>query len=252
MRKSSNLVFIHHPNYFKEENLKGKIGLIYIFNSKQLYNKLSQKYKCVNLGVDGNITDENFFPKRKMNKQIYISVFKFKKEIYAYLKEIFYKLKLKYRYSGTFKDEDFRGVNETADKYFEQNGVMSAIQYINAENLKLLIQIMKITRNRRFFESNRVLIGIVFSYIHSFYKAFVYSFSIKKLGVEAFNEKLKYDLSLAIFRNCLFTKNDLYGDGFDYRYLKILSNSFIEHIDKNDSKNYIQKAILESKSKIVT
>ena len=63
---------------------------------------------------------------------------------------------------------------------------------------------------------------------------------------------MKYDLSLAIFRNCLFTKNDLYGDGFDYRYLKILSNSFIEHIDKNDSKNYIQKAILESKSKIVT
>ena len=133
MRKSSNLIFIHHPNYFKEESLKGKIGLIYIFNSKQLYNKLSQKYKCVNLGVDGNISDENFFPKRKMSEESLSKIFDFKMGIYSYFKKKYYQIESKYYVKrGGYKDSEYRFVADYSYNLYRKNKI-NGILYLEDE-----------------------------------------------------------------------------------------------------------------------
>jgi len=54
------LVFITHPKYFDVKSLENKkVELIYIFNSKKLFDELSQNYKCVNIDKNGKLIDEN-------------------------------------------------------------------------------------------------------------------------------------------------------------------------------------------------
>jgi hypothetical protein len=225
------MVFVYNHKFFKEPI---KNDLIYVFNSQKLYENLSKNHRCVNLNKNGDIANENFFPKEKI--KIHSTIYQLKKDVYSYLKEYFHKLELKYKYSSSFKDAEFKDVIKTADNYLKK-GELEAIQYINGENLRLLVKIIQIMRGKTFYNGNRITIGWLLVYINSFYRSYLYSM-IDKPGIDAFSEKLQYDLSLNIIKNH-FHKNITYKDGFHFNYLKLLSKLFLEHVQKN--RDYLTK-----------
>ena len=242
------LVFITHPKYFNEKEIENKkVELIYIFNSKILFNKLSQKYKCVNIGSDGIIKDENFFPKQTISSKANSKLFDLKMGLYSYFKKKYHQLESKYYVKRRgYKDSEFRLVTDYAQTLYRQD-ISSAIYYLERETLNVLYRIITF-ENDKFVKRYEKLILSIFQYTNSFYRAYIYSFSIKKRGVEIFGDVFKYNLFLNAVLYYHFDKYDIYEDTkFKYGYLKVLSRLFIEQIHSNDVKGLVKGYLNEYK-----
>ena len=243
------LVFITHPKYFDESKIENKkVELIYIFNSKQLYNKLSQKYKCVNLGIDGNIIDENFFPKRKMSEESLSKIFDFKMGIYSYFKKKYYQIESKYYVKrGGYKDSEYRFVADYSYNLYRKNKI-KGILYLEDELKDMVNRIINFDNSSNIKKQNIKFIKFIFNYVSSFYRAYIYSFSLKKRGIEIFGDVFKYNLLVTITLYYCFDKYDIYENKkFKYGYLKVLSRLFIEQIHSNNVKYLVNGYTYEYK-----
>jgi len=235
------LVFITHPKYFDIKSLDDKkVDLIYIFNSKVLYHKLSKDYKCINIGKDGNIVDENYFPKQTLKK--YYGLLEFKKGIYGYFKKKHYKAQSKiYVMRGGYKDVMYR-MTFAEVRRLEKKNINEAILYLDNAILKEVISMLEFEYSKKWTEIHNDKLKYIFNLINSFYRAYIYRF-FRKRGLELFGDLFRHNLFLNILIHYPFEKYDIYENRFHYNYLKVISRLFIEQLHKNDVKGFIKSNI---------
>ena len=229
------LVFITHPKYFDRKKLRGKkVDLVYIFNSKILFNKFNKK--CVNIGLDGKIKNENFFSKEFLNiKKGQILDLKF--SVYAYFKKVELQHKRKfYVIRGGFRDYQYNLVSSTS-RDIAKRDINRAIYFIDNEVINLMFNILSLYYDKK--EIDKKYISKLFYIYDSFFRAYVYSFGFKR-GAEIFADIFKYSLFLNTLIYYKWDKWDLYKDFFHYNYLKVLSRLFIEKITKNNIHSFIE------------
>jgi len=223
-------VFITHPRYFDKQDLcRKRIDLIYIFNSKKLYDELSKRYKCVNLGIDGKIKNENFFKSEKVDKY---KLFEDLKSVYSYV--------LKIRQSRdivmdkSLKKYTLKFINEMANINIEY-GISSLKDEIFSE----INRCLDLSFSKTYLEKNKKYFDLILKYGESFFIAFISSFGIKNNYFFNFYAEI---IAYAINSFTFYTPNsfDIYKDKFRYEYLKVLSRLFIEAIHKKEIK---QKAL---------
>jgi hypothetical protein len=243
------LVFITHPKYFDESKIENKkVELVYIFNSKRLFNKLSQKYKCVNIGIDGVIKDENFFPKQVIKESALSKIVDFRVRLYGYFKKKLYQIESKfYLKRGGYKDSEYKFVVKYTYQYKNKKNYIDAITFIDYNIMIIINQTATFNKSSKFVEKYEQFIKVIFNYSISFYTAYVYSFSLRKRGVNIFADIFKYNLFITATNYYTFNKYDIYEDRFKYGYLKVLSRLFIEQIHSNDVKYLVNSYIKEYK-----
>ena len=236
------LVFVTHPKYFDKKVLYRKnVDLIYIFNSKKLFDELSKKYRCVNIGIDGTIKNENFFPKAKKYKKITkIKFLEVKIGIYSYFKKKQHSFFKKY-YSMMrgYKDTEYHLLINHAKKQKEFN---DSIMMLDTGIMRCIVEIIKLEKGERFLEKNIELLRVLQNYSHTFYRSYVYSLGFER-GFEIFGDIFRYNYFNKVVLYYLFNKYDVYKKGFHYNYLKVLSRLFIEDIHKNNIKGFVEKNI---------
>jgi len=230
------LVFITHPKYFDRKEIIGKkLDLVYVFNSKSTFKKFDEK--CVNIGLDGEIKNENFFPKMSLNLQK-IEIFKFKLSVYKYFNKVVYSHRKKFIMNSNLE----YSVVSIANRYLKQD-LNLAITFIEGEIDILISEVLS------FYEiKNKLHISKLYHIYDSFFKSYVYSLGFKR-GAEIFADVFKYNLFLNTIIHYKFDKFDLYRDFFHFNYLKVLSRLFIEKIHKSNVKNFIEQNIKFYKEK---
>ncbi len=237
------IVFITHPKYFDMANIRDKkdIELIFIFDSMNLYQKLSQKYQCVLLDKRGNIKQENFFPpSRKIHKNTIHGFFRIKEKSLRYFRKIYHRTKKKhFEMLQRYKDVEFDIIVAMAKKKKTPQE-----QLISLDNgiLRTIYDILELEHGEKYLKENKIFIELLFNYIKSFYRAYVYSFS-KERGAEVFSDFFRFSYLFNTLFYYRFNKRDIYQNRFHYRYLRVLSRLFIEHIHKSDVKGFVEHNI---------
>ncbi len=236
------LVFITHPKYFDKRKIaRKKIDLIYIFNSKKLYSQLSEKYKCVNIGKDGKIKQENFFPQAKKYKRITKEKFiDLKIGIVKYFAKKKHSVQRKYyvMLKGPYSDPLMHYGFHKAKKSEFNEGTM----ILDAMIVNYIAEIFRLEKGEEFTNKNKRYIELLLNFSHSFYRAYVYSLGYER-GMEIFSEVFKFNYFKKVSLYYTFNKFDLYQDRFHFNYLKVLSRLFVEDIHNNNIEEFIQKNI---------
>lgn len=234
------MLFVTHPKYFDKRAIRGKkIDLGFVFDSKKLYSSFD--FKCVNIGKDGKIRNENFFPQEILNlpKGIALSL---KQQLYGYLKKREHKIKCKYmRMVQGYKDAQYKLVLSTS-KHFAKKDLNQALIFMEKEMMNLLISMIEYemkAKDRQMYAKNFVTL---YNITNSFFRAYTYSLGYKR-GTEVIVDVLRFGFLLNVIEYYLFNKYDIYEDRFDYRYLKVLSRLFIEYVHRNDIKGFIEKQL---------
>ncbi|WP_456479972.1 hypothetical protein [Nautilia sp.] len=236
------LVFITHPKYFDKKAIyRKKADLIFIFNSGKLFYELKDKYKCVNIGIDGNIKNENFFPqankRKKFNK---VALLRIKMGIYGAFKKKLHILRNRhYMMMKSYKDTEYKLVMSYAKKEKDFNKANSVIEL---ETLKCIVEMIRLEHGDKFLENHKEHARVLLNYSNSFYRSYVYSMEFER-GMEIFADLIKYSFFSNVMLYYLFNRYDLYENGFHYNYLKVISRLFIENIHRNDVKNFIKNNI---------
>ena len=237
------LVFITHPKLFDENKLKNKkIDLIYIFNSKRLFNQLKDRYKCVNIGTDGNVQDENFYPTKQVSKIFILKMFENRRSLFAYFKKKAYNKQRCYVRGMGFRDSEYRLVRNLAVKIFDKNKI-EAFQYLNREIYNQIDTMIYLESSKYEYEFKQKYFHLIINYTHSFFRSYIYSLGFRRRGVELFGDIWTYNYFLNVLSYYSFSKFDIYKNGFNYNYLRVLSRIFIETIHRNDIKNFIKENI---------
>lgn len=197
----------------KEIELKKNYDIVYIFNNEKLFNKLKDKFSCVNLAKDGNIKNINFA--QKIDLELY-EIIDIQKAAYFYLKK---------KRSIGLRGRDF---NMKMLYEIENNRqYKEAIVFMRNTNLELLDDIISMNIDAEFSKNYRKFLDITFNYITSFYYAYAYKF--------AYNERIEI-FRFALFLNVLlyyrFDKWDVNEYSFKRGYLKVLSRLFVEQIHR--------------------
>lgn len=236
------LVFITHPKLFDIKKLKDKkVTLIYIFNSKKLFEELKKSYKCVNIGIDGVIKDENFFPKKVVTKTFLELMFKNRKDLFAYFKKKNYNKERVYLKTG-FRDSEYRFVRGMAEQIFKKD-LAEAFAYLNREIYHQIFGMIRLETSNEEYEFRNNYSELLKNYTHSFFRSYIYSMGFRRRGVELFGDIWSYNYFLNVMLYYGFSKFDIYKNGFHYNYLRVLSRVFIETIHKNDIKSFIKSNI---------
>jgi len=235
------MVFITHPKYFDKRAIARKsVDLVYIFNSKKLFDELSKKYKCVNIDRDGKIINENFFPQARKYKKltrerfldIKIGVLKyFKKKRFHFYKRHFQVV--------SYNDPLFK-LNVTMAK--KRNDFNEAVMIINGMILEYLREIFELEKGRKFVEEYFSYIEKLLNYSHSFYRSYVYANEFDR-GIEVFADVFMYNFFSKVALYYTFEKKDIYKSGFHFNYLKVLSRLFIEDIHKADVIGFVNRQV---------
>ena len=239
------LVFITHPKFFEKRMLyRKKVDLIYIFDSDLLYKDLKKRYRCINLDKDYRIKNENFFPppsKRKIKNFAY-HMLSLKKKTYSYFKkkEHSYKSK-KFRMLGGYKDSMHRIIINICND-LEKHNVQEAYKFIEEKIWDMVMTILEFEKGEEFCQQNRVLIEKLLNLSNSLYRSYIYSFCGIR-GSEGYGDVFKYNYFLNTVLHYTFDKYDIYKNDFHYDYRKVLMRLFIEHIHKNDIKNFVKNYI---------
>ena len=236
------LVFITHPKYFERKMLyRKKIDLVYVFNSKRVYFELAKKYRCVNLGSDGKIKNENFFPQAKKYKKI-------TKEKFLDLKMGLVKYFAKKRHQvqkmhyvmlkGPYLDPLMQlGFKRAKESEFNEGA-----KILDAMILNCIEEIFRMEMGDKFVQKYESFFEKLLNYSSSFYRAYVYSLGFER-GMEVFGDVFKYNYFKKASLYYTFNEFDIYKDKFHFNYLKVLSRLFIEDIHKNGIYGFIQKNI---------
>ncbi len=235
------LVFITNPKYFDKRKIgRKKVDLVYIFGSKKLFDELSKKYKCVNIGKDGNIKNENFFPEavkyKKVTRERFMGI---KIGALKYFKKKRFKVyRSRYEMFGDY-DPLFNMVVAMAKKKRDFN---EGANIINAKIISYIEDIIRIEKGEKFLKNYASYLKIVLNLSHSFHRAYIYSKGFQR-GFEVFGDVFTF----SYFNNAVlyytFDKFDIYEDRFHFNYLRVLSRLFIEHIHKNEVEKFINHQI---------
>jgi len=137
------LVFITHPKYFDRKKIRDKKpDLVYVFNSESTFKKFNEK--CVNIDLNGEIKNENFFPKEVLNLKK-IEIFKFKLSVYRYFNKVVYSYRKKFVMNSNLE----YSVISTANRYLKQDFNL-AITFIEGEIDILISEILSFyeTKNK--------------------------------------------------------------------------------------------------------
>ncbi len=230
------MLFVTHPKYFDKRAIRGKkIDLGFVFDSKRLYDSFD--FKCVNIGKDGKIRNENFFPKEiklDINKDMALNI---KIGVYSYLKKRDYKIKSKYlRTAEGYRDFQYRFVvshtRDIAKKDFNK-----ALSSIEEDIYDLFLSIAKDNYMLSNYIQNLITL---YNIINAFFEAYICSLGYNK-NEKMIIEILQYTFLLNIIEYYTFDRNDIDKNGFNNKYLKILSRLFIEHIHKINIEEFIQE-----------
>ena len=234
------MLFVTHPKYFDKRAIIGKkIDLGFVFDSKRLYDSFD--FKCVNIGKDGKIRNENFFPQEILNlpKGIALSL---KQKLYGYLKKREHKIKCKYmRMVKGYKDAQYKLVLSTS-KHFAKKDLNQALIFMEREMLNLLVSMIEYEMKAKDSQMYAKNFTTLYNITNSFFRAYTYSLGYKR-GTEVIVDVLRFGFLLNVIEYYLFDKYDIYEDRFDYKYLKVLSRLFIEYVHRNDIKGYIEKQL---------
>ncbi len=239
------LVFVTHPKFFDKKFLYRKnVDLVYIFNSKKLFNELSEKYKCVNIGSSGKIKDENFFPApvkyKPVTKEKFLDL---KIGIYAYFKKKRHKMMRRhYVMLRGWRDNEFEILKSFAKKALKNRKENEAFAMVDNAIQRSVVDILELERGKEYVEEFSKFIIYLNNYAHSFYRSYIYSLGFKR-GEEIFGDVFRYSYFDKVMLYYRFWKRDIYNGKFHFNYLKVLSRVFIEDIHKNNIKNYIVKNI---------
>ena len=237
------LVFITHPKFFDKKSLyRKKPELVYIFNSKSLYDELSKKYKCVNLNKDYIVQNENFFPDGLQNDTFKNRLIEVKKNIYAYFKKKEHQLRRRqYVMVRGYKDTEYKLTMNFCDQMAKKDKNEATI-YIGNEIIKKVISIIQFEKSESFIKQNFPLIQNLFNLSNSLYRSYIYS-SYNIRGIEVFGDVFKYNFVLNVVLHYTFDKKDIYNNDFHFNYKKVLARLFIENIHKNDIKYFVKHNI---------
>jgi len=237
------LVFITHPKYFDKTKLQDKkVQLIYIFNSKNLFNELKDSYKCVNLGLNGKIIDENFFPKKLVSNIFKKMMFNNRKDLFAYFKKKAYNKQRVYVRGMGFRDAEYRLVRNLSEQVRKKDEQV-AFEYLNERIYEQIMNMIQMDVSQNEYQFRSKYFNLLHNYTHSFFRSYIYSMGFRRRGVELFGDIWTYNYFLNVMLYYSFSKFDIYKNGFNYNYLKVLSRVFIEVIHKNDIKGFIKSNI---------
>jgi len=235
------LVFITNPKYFDKKSIKGKnVDLIFIFGSKRLCNELSKNNKCVNIGVEGKILQENFFPQaKKYNKNTRDKLLDIKINCLYYFKKLHhneYKVKMQI----INKHDPIFNLNVYRAKRMKDFN--DAAKIIDLMIVKYIYEILNLRHGKRFSQNHKTVLKRLLNVTSAFYRAYIYSFGFDR-GMEVFADIYKYSFFKNVSLFYTFNKYDIYQNSFHYNYLKVLSRLFIENIHKKNLKNFVTENI---------
>jgi len=232
------LVFITHPKYFDRRKIRGKKpDLVYVFNSESTFKKFDEK--CVNIGLDGKIKNENFFSKEFLdfNKG---AVLDLKMSMYVYFKKVSLQHKRKfYVIRGGYKDYQYNLV-KSMSKDIAKTDINRSIAFIDNEIVSVMFEILSLYYDKK--DINKIYISKLYHIYDSFFRTYIYSLGFKR-GAEIFGDVFKYSLFLNTFIYYKFDKFDVYREFFHFNYLKVLSRLFIEKIHKSNVKLMVEHNI---------
>ncbi len=240
------MVFITHPKYFDVKVLDDKdVDVIYIFNGKRLYNKLKEKYKVALLGNDYKIVAENFFSQEFItHKNGQRVLYNNKELVYKFLhkiKRIKKRDDMFYNQIGYKQDIRFHlGMGKRNFKKDPNLGIETLDLYIK----NLLIEIFSYDYGVEYLKKYKKNAENLLNLTSSFYRIYVQSLGYKR-GIEIVTELNKYSYLVTVMDRYRFNRWDVYKDGFNYGYLKVLSRVFIEQIYKESVKEQVKKNVLK-------
>jgi len=239
------LVFVTNPKYFDEEKIKNKTpDLIYIFNSRNLYQILSKTYKCVNLDKSGVIKNENFFPLAKKYKPVTKEKFlDIKLDIYKYFKRrLFLFQKEHYQMVNSWYDNKYKIVKMFAKKYYKKKEFNKAFKVVDQAIEESVNEILKLERGEKYINGNSKFIKYLNNYAHSFFRSYIYARGFNR-GEEIFADVLRYNYFKNIMLYYRFWNEDVYNDRFHFQYLKVISRVFIEEVHKRDICGFVENNV---------
>jgi len=238
------LVFITNPRSFREKKLENSsVELIYIFNSKTLYKKLSTKYKCVNINNHGNIIDENFFPKRGFSKQFQEKLFFMRKELFIHFKKKYIiQQRNFFQTSNSVNDFEMKSVFAFCNRWYKKD-ISKTMHFLNQNINQQIINLCLYKDKLKNIEQRKKFISFsnkIANYIYSFFRAYIYSFGIKKRGVEVLGDYVRYNFFVDVLMEiCKFKKFDM----------DILSKMFVGLIEEINIEEMINNLINSNKEK---
>ena len=200
----------------KEVELKGEYDIVYIFNNKPLYDKLSKKFNCVNIARNGKAKEFNF--KKEIVLKDY-EIIDIQKSVYFYLK------KRNKVYCRSKKDFNMQMLYELQKQNRTEHAQIFMQDAIKGE----MRDIYSMYFGKSFLTKYQKHIEILFNYVETFYSAYAHRF-----GYSEKIEVLKYALFLNILLYYTFNQYDVNETGFKRGYLKIISRLFVEQIHKRE------------------
>lgn len=214
----------------KIRGVPNRLELIYIFNSAPLYYKLAGRYPCVNLGWDGLIRQENFFPPaQKLPEEVLKHIIAEKRILIEYFKKKLHVVRAKH---NIYLVQDPL-MNNFLVKFRKSNKPRYKMEMAEKAFRYAVERIFMTRKGVDYVKKYGKYIERIANYGHSLFRAYVYAQGYPR-GFEVALDfyRLIYTSNLLHFYPFHFA--DLTKNGFRTGYLKTISRIFIEDIHKRE------------------